>query len=159
MFLFGVFFPYQILNSHGNCHSTLPPLPRVDGAPLPAFCPDPLHDEWYFHMPYGCPPADQGLYDFVGYQGYYADMKEDDVPRTHTSLLYAQMLFYAFHRMLEQAPCRTIVPLVSMLESMICEDATTVANTSILLSISSVCPGAVHAFLNSSPTIGRTWTW
>ena len=62
-------------------------------------------------MPYPVPAADKALYDTVAYQGYYMDMKPDDVPRTHECVLYGQMLFSAFHTILQRAPSRILFPV------------------------------------------------
>ena len=52
----------QILNSHGNSHPAVPvpPPPPRDPAvdpPPPPRVPEPMNEEWVFHMPYPVPPV------------------------------------------------------------------------------------------------------
>lgn len=86
-----------VMVSHGHCH------PAGPGS---------RHHEWYMHMPYPVSPEDQGLYDSVSTCGFAVTDDQPDwdwgAPK-HRWKLYGQMLFMAYHEVLQRAPQRRLV--------------------------------------------------
>ncbi|CAL1159526.1 unnamed protein product [Cladocopium goreaui] len=86
-----------LLVSHGHAH------PAGPGT---------SHHEWYMHLPYPVPESDATLYDVVSHQGFHEVDPHPDwdwgAPK-HRWRLYSQMLFQAYHSMLEQSPHRRLV--------------------------------------------------
>ncbi|OLP87174.1 Pentatricopeptide repeat-containing protein, chloroplastic [Symbiodinium microadriaticum] len=86
-----------ILISHGHAHPAGP---------------DTKHHEWYMHLPYPVPDSEASLYDVVSHEGFRDVDPHPDwdwgAPK-HRWRLYSQMLFQAYHAVLEQSPQRRLV--------------------------------------------------
>ena len=86
-----------IFVSHGHAH------PAGPGS---------KHHEWYMHLPYPVPESQADLYDVVSHEGFRDVDPHPDwdwgAPK-HRWRLYSQMLFQAYHSILEQSPQRRLV--------------------------------------------------
>ena len=86
-----------ILISHGHAHPAGPTS---------------KHHEWYMHLPYPVSETEESLYEMVSHEGFrdvdpYPDW-DWGAPK-HRWRLYSQMLFQAYHAVLEQSPHRRLV--------------------------------------------------
>ena len=86
-----------ILISHGHAHPAGP---------------ETQHHEWYMHLPYPVPDSQAELYEVVSHEGFRDVDPHPDwewgFPK-HRWRLYSQMLFQAYHTVLEQSPRRRLV--------------------------------------------------